>query len=279
MSLSSLVLRHLTVLALTDQTLAGKSVRSSLLEPLNEISAEPEPVIAVFTDVGQADQQDVHGLDLIGADMTVTLALETAVFARPPATDATDADLMIPFTDEGLEMTLDIVQRQALATLQAGHGPLADLWREVAMRCVGISLMRGASIEKGTRIAARRLEIKLRPISDPVPGAPLSVTWERAFAALESDQRTARFVPTLRAVAAGGPLQPSWRQAQNALGLTDAGLAGIGLGPVDGGDGEAAAATEIAADSRTDGTAVVANGEGLWLIDADGTATPVQAVP
>lgn len=265
-----MVLRHLTVLALTDQTLAGKEVRSSLLEPLNEISAMPVPVIAIFTDIADADRQDVHGLDLIGADITVTLALETACFARPPEKDAAEADLMIPYTDEGLEMTLDILQRQALATLQCGGGSLSELWREVAMRSVGMSAMRGASIEKGTRIAARRLEIKLRPISDPIPGMPLPETWERVFTAFEADQRTVNFVPLLRSIAAGEPAT-DWEQTQRALGLTLGAVRALGIVPLD--DQVPEEVTQLAGDDADTGQSIVVTSDGAILVGSDQNET------
>jgi len=270
MSLAAMVLRHLTVLALTDQTLAGKEVRSSLLEPLNEISAMPVPVIAIFTDIADADRQDVHGLDLIGADITVTLALETACFARPPEKDAAEADLMIPYTDEGLEMTLDILQRQALATLQCGGGSLSELWREVAMRSVGMSAMRGASIEKGTRIAARRLEIKLRPISDPIPGMPLPETWERVFTAFEADQRTVNFVPLLRSIAAGEPAT-DWEQTQRALGLTLGAVRALGIVPLD--DQVPEEVTQLAGDDADTGQSIVVTSDGAILVGSDQNET------
>lgn len=237
MSLNSLILRNLTVLALIDQTLAGKQVKSSLLVPINEVDRDEDgkvtPVVAVFTDQSRVDSDDVRGLGMIEADATVTVALEIACFVSAPAEKGEGIETFIPQTDEGMEMTLDLIRRQALAVLQGSNSTWAELWRAFAVKVVKMSDVRGASIENGVRFAARRFEMELKPISDPTPNGDLPELWEKVFTAFEADDRVSAMVPLLRAAAAGEVL-PEWRQVQQQLGLTLAGVRAMGIAPLEG---------------------------------------------
>lgn len=280
MSLAFLMLRNLTVLALTNRTLAGGEVRSSALEPINEIGADDAvPVIAVFTDAAKADGRKIDVADIIGAATEVTLAIEIACFNRAPAKDGNGAATFIPETDEGMEMTLDIIQRQAIVELQAGETQWARLWRSCRLKVCGLNILRGAASENGVRFAARRIEIELEVVSDPVPGAPLSPFWSDAFAALTSlGGNYARLVPTLTAVAGGDPLPP-WKQWRNELGVNDDAMTVIGLGPLDGvaeNNGDLIAASELSGEGDAATIAVDAD-QATITTDAD-PDHPVQLV-
>jgi hypothetical protein len=107
-------------------------------------------------------------------------------------------------------------------------------------------------VEKGVKFAARRVEIGVELLSDPIPGAGLPDAWEAALALLEADQRTASMAALVRSVAAGTPI-PEWRAIQGELGLTDAAARGVAIGPPTGTedvDGGARAATELASEDR-----------------------------
>ena len=260
MSLVSLVLRNLTVLALIDKTLAGDEVRSSLLVPINEMQAEPRPMIAVFTDHVKADAGDIHGSDMLGAAGTVTLALEIACITKTAAQDQENVETLIPETDEGMEMTLDVIQRQALYTLQAGDSVWASLWRECRVKIRGLVIQRGASIEKGVRFAARRLEIQVQALNEPVPGAPLTPFWIKLLAAFDSDPRMSGLSVMLRNLIDGQPL-PEWRQVQAELGMSDGIVDLIGLNPTAlTGLDTPVAVTELAAADLNRDTVVTVDG-------------------
>ena len=236
MSLGNLMVRNLALMALRGRTLAKDEVRASLLMPLNDIKADQVvPVLAIYTDTAKAGAEDIEGRDFIGARATTTLAFEFACFTRAPVdkgVDSADTEtvLGIPNTDEGMEMTLDIIQRQIFTVLQASDNSWSELFREFVLRGRGWEAERGASVEVGSKFAARRLEMMVQIIADPIVGRALPPAWDAAIAAFEANAPTAVFGSTLRKVAAGDPL-PVWRTSQAELGLTRAGLRSIGIDP------------------------------------------------
>ena len=77
------------------------------------------------------------------------------------------------------------------------------------------------------------------------PGAEPEGVWADLLAAMEVDEELADLARYWRQLIAG-TIVPEWRQAQAALGLTQAGIRGIGIAPQDDTEtGEAAAAGEI----------------------------------
>lgn len=276
MSLGSLVLRHLTVLALTGKTLAGGEVKSSTLEPINE-TQNPVPVIAVFTDFARADDDRIEGNDIIGAQLIVTLAIEFACMTKVPTKDQQGFDLSIPETDEGFEVTIDIMHRQALMELQGGSTPWAKLWRDCRMVTRGITVERGASVEKTVKFAARRVELQMQIVADPVPGKDLTSFWTEALAAFDADDRTKQLAVTLRKLAEGDDL-PDWRAWQAEIGLTDDGIRAIGVAPFVGAEvesGEGTVSIEIAVEDKSGQQDVMrVDGDGATL--TRGAGEPVE---
>lgn len=273
MSLAALVLRNLTVAALLDATLAGKNVSSSDILPINGIKPSTTvPIIAVFTDHAKADSID--GNDLIGAQLEQTLAIEIACINAAP--DADDSGVDLPETDEGMEMALDVIQRQAIAILQTSESVMARLWRACAFKLCSISVIRGAAVDSGTRFAARRIEIGVQTVADPYPGQPLPKFWTDVIAAFAA-------VPTLTKIAtlitdvASGAILPPWKQWRNELGLNDEAMTSIGVGPLDGvvdGAGAVIGAAELSGEGNAATIAVDAE---QATITTD--ANPDQPVP
>lgn len=276
MSLAALIFRQLTVLALTGKTLAGAEVRSSMLAPLNEMADDSAvPVIAVFTDTSKGD---VQGGDMIGASVAVTLALEIACFRQAPTKDQNEVETFIPETDEGIEMTLDIIQRQAIAELQIGQTNWASLWRECKLKITALNAERGAAIEKGIKFAARRVEIVCELVSDPIPGAELPAFWGKALDALDAEDRTQGFATLLRAVANGATL-PDWKQWQAELGLTDAGMRTTGVAPFaesEADDGSIRPATELAGEDIDRDETIRVVSDAATIQHGDGAPTPLK---
>jgi hypothetical protein len=284
MSLAKAVLRNLTVLSLVGKTLAGPEVTSSNLTPINDMKPgdNDRPVIAVFTDTAKATSEQVEGRDILGANEVVTLALEIAVFAAPPATDADGGEIGIPPTDEGMELAIDIIQRQSVAELQAGTSAWPDLWRQFVFRVVGTATERGVAITNGVRFAARRFEMHVEIINDPIPGQALPASWAAAITALEADSRTAAMGALIRSIADGVALPP-WQQIKGELGITDAAARMVSIGPFagsDADDGGIRPATVVAGDDidRSLTVTVDVNGATIGTTDADG-ATPLDEPP
>lgn len=243
--IGALLLRNLTVLALTDKTLAGKEVRSSLLVPINEANGDPVPVIAVFTDTMKAQRSDIQGRDILGANAAVTLALEVACIGQATTKNG-EVSTYIPETDEGMEMTIDIIMRQSIAHLQSSNDAFPDLWRQLVTRVSGLSWERGAGIDKSVKFAARRLEIDCELLSEPVPGVALTGFWDAALAALAAAGQT-NLANTIRTITAGTPL-PDWRRWQAELGLTNAGIRSTGVAPFEGSEDSVTGATQEAVE-------------------------------
>lgn len=264
--IGALLLRNLTVLALTGKTLAGKEVRSSLLVPINEANGDPVPVIAVFTDTMKTQRSDIRGRDILGADAVVTLALEVACIglATTQTGEGPEVSTYIPETDEGMEMTIDIIMRQAVAHLQTSSDPLPDLWRQLVTRVSGLSWERGAGIDKSVKFAARRLEIDCELLSEPTPGEALTGFWDVALAALATAGHT-NLANTIRTITAGEPL-PEWRRWQAELGLTNDGMRSTGVAPIYGSEdsvtGAAAATTKIEVEAIDRGDIISRTGGG-----------------
>ncbi|WNV10099.1 hypothetical protein [Tardiphaga sp. 709] len=281
MSLAELVFRNLTVLALTDQTLAGSEVRSSLLVPLNELQEKPQPVpmIAVFTDSARAEDAQIEGNDLFGAQAAVTLALEIGCVGKALTTDGQNVETFIPETDEGMEMTIDVIRRQAIVTLQSGASVWASLWRDCRVKTRSISVERGAAVEKGVRFAAKRVELRIELVSDPVPGAALPKFWLDCLAALDADDRTKNLAIMLRRLAIGAQM-PAWRSWQAELGLIDAGIRALGVAPFEGAEEETGEGTLSVTISAGDdvGDELTVDADGATLTIGNGEPVPVQEV-
>lgn len=278
MSLAALVFRNLTVVSLLGKTLSGSNVRSSDVEPVNEIMpGSVLPVISVFTDSVKADQRDIDGYDLLGANTCVTLALEISCWGRPPSGSDGDDVPFIPETDEGLEMSLDIIQRQAIAELQTGESTMASLWRSCVLKFSGIRVMRGAAVERGVRFAGRRVEIDAEIIGEPYPGQPLPQTWVNIIAAMKADDALAQVGETVETLLNGDVLPP-WKQWRNELGLRDEVVSAIGVGPLDGVEdgGALIATTQISAEG--DDSTVTVEADASTVTRDDDPDNPVTVI-
>jgi uncharacterized Zn ribbon protein len=267
--LAEIAFRNLTVLALIDRTWAALNVRSSLLVPLNELQEdEVAPVIAVFTDAMRAEDAQIDGNDLFGAQGVVTLALEVGCVGKVPSEDGKGVSTWMPNTDEGMEMTIDVIRRQCIAELQAGDSVWAKLWRDCRVKTTGMSVERGAAIEKTVRLAAKRFEMRCQLVGDPVPGQALPKFWIDCLAAFDADPRSADLAKTLRVLAVGQDM-PLWRSWQAELGLTDAGIRAIGVAPFEGAEEETGegilSVTISAGDDAGDELTVDADGATLTI--------------
>lgn len=231
MGLLAFVIRLTLWRALFGATWAGENVFDSVTGAISMIESEeeiqPRPVITIVTDEEKIANFD--GADWLTPPREIDVVLEMAIFTAMKD----KAGFEIPDTDEGLEMALNYLGRQVMRVMQVDNGqPWGDLFRTFAGHPLKMEAKRGASAEKGKRIAARQVVITYRPtIGEPRFGVDPEGEWARLITAMQADE-------ILRDMAAGlaaeikGTAIPDWAQLQARIGLPRATMATLGLGPL-----------------------------------------------
>lgn len=236
MSLNRLALRLLTVAALRGRTLAGEAVRDSMLTPLDGPPAPdmPVPFLAVYTDDGVAK---VSGRDLSASGGTINLLIEFGVTAKMRfklESGEDDEVLTPPPTDDRMELTLDVIERQIKIALADPLNTFAELWRILVSDVKSLATKRGAFADRGGRYAGRMLEIEVVPLADPPYGAEPAGVWLKILAAFEGDPRLARHVSLIRSLIVGQEHLPAWQVLQAQLGLSAIEAGDMQITPVAG---------------------------------------------
>lgn len=214
MSLARLAVRLATVAALRDRTLAGTAISDSAITPLDTLATrEPRPFVVVYTDEGEVA---VKGRDLLGPDGTFALVLEIGVGAHMVQEDA----WVVPPTDEGLELTLDVIDRQIRVALVDPESPWAETWRRLVKGVTRLRTRRGAPAKEGVRFAVRQIEMGIQPFAEPPFGPAATGIWAEFLGRLAGDEQLSHLEPVVRGMIEGGAPQPSWAVLQQQLGLT-----------------------------------------------------------
>jgi hypothetical protein len=235
MSIIRPILRMCAVAALRERTLAEGRVFDSDNTPLAEaLIREPEeakPYITVYTD--EDTRPGVSGRDIYAAERNLSLVLEIGT-ASAVVTGKLGVMLQIPATDAGLELSVDIVESQALAALVGDpESRWGELFRRMVLRIERVQGQRGGSAEHGSRWAARQIILICDVIADAPPGVPQPAVVRDFLAA-------ARAAPSELGLAGAAEiieraLDPTmaltWRQAQAWLGLTEQGVRATGIAP------------------------------------------------
>ena len=237
MSLVSTAMRICAVRALTGATLAGSRVFDSEIDParLATESGEPAPIIVIYT----ADETGKgHGADLTSSPEKVDFLIHLLVAGQATANGQEDAgeivSHVIPETDSGLEITLDLLERQVFRVLQSSLSPYAEMWRLLKMGEHIFTVRRGASSKEGQqRFAAHEISISTGTIADPPLAGPRPPIWQKVIDLFEADDN--EFIATVGKLIArecsGEPATLS-QQAVAALGLPASWAEMIGLDPV-----------------------------------------------
>ncbi len=252
--------------ALYGATYAGPNVFDSVvgaLEMVGDDDVERRPLITVVTDEEKIAAHD--GRDwLTAGNREIDVVIEMAIFTAMK--DSVGAD--IPHTDEGCEQALNYLGRQIMRVLQVDEGgSWGDLFRTFAGNVVKVDEKRGASTEKGQRIAARQVVITYRPtIGEPRFGVDPEHEWARLIEAMEGDEILQDMAAGLAAEIKGVAI-PDWAQLQARIGLPRATMTALGLGPMPPGqlsDPPEAPATVTQATTQGDhiGSVVVPEEEG-----------------
>jgi hypothetical protein len=235
MSLTRLVMRLAAARALRDRTLAGARVFDSAVDPIDQTIAENrQPLLVLTTDEHEAD---VTGRDLSGDAQRCDLVIELAIAARVevPARDGQGGQITIaiPHTDEGMELTLDMMEHQVVTALTRDDNAWSRAWMKLVPRVTRRLSRRGASSENGVRFAARQLVLTCDLVDTPVAGDTLAPNsaWEEALALMEADPILANIANLLRTEIDGTALA-DWRRAADALGIPLEVANHIGIGPI-----------------------------------------------
>jgi len=245
MSLVALAMRLTLTQALLNQTLAGAGIYDSNVGDLDELirDGQTRQVVVVATDQQEAR---LGGYGYLVGDCELDLVLEIAVAQAVRVTvDEEEAmEVIVAQSDEGLEMSVDLIARQVFAVMQAGTSVWAELYRRLAGKPEKLTVKRGAGWEKGVRFAARQIVITCYPLAEPELGsAPAAGT---AFGDLIAALRDApaplsRYGDLLEKVIVGEPI-PDWRALQVELGLSTDAAEAVGATPLLPGEAPASAA-------------------------------------
>jgi hypothetical protein len=217
--------------AIRNATLAQARVFDSAIDPIDHrISEERKPLIIVTTD---DDTGKPTGRDLNDFEREIALVIEIAVASRVIAQEGDDAvaELVIPHTDEGMELSLDIIEHQVIRALFYERSDWSRAFMRLVPRVTNYISRRGASTENGIRFAARQIVLSCDVIATPVAGAPLVDYWQEIVETMEADPETTSVGALIRSQLET-PLVEQWRRQANAIGLTEDEAAAIGIAPV-----------------------------------------------
>ncbi|MBY0400955.1 hypothetical protein K2X89_11710 [Myxococcota bacterium] len=246
MGLSRLALRIATTKALTGATLAGARVFDSSVDPIDLQARERrEPFLIVTTD---EHKRAVTGRDLRQGDDNCELVIEVAVATLVPVEGSDEAEVVIPHTDAGMELVIDLIQQQIGEALLSGTTVWSRLWQEVAMTVSTVNSRRGASAEQGVRFAARQIIISCDILSDPVRGQTVSGPWERLLAAMEADAELVGLASVLRYAIEGEGVLTEEAFLGSLYGLSAGTVDALGMTPVRTVGGQAVEVEEIVLD-------------------------------
>ena len=231
MSLIGLALRICTVKALTGRTMAEGRVFDSSIAPLDvKVEEAAGPLIVVYTD---DEEITLEGKDMLLGRRDLALMIHFAVASKFEVNDGA-VSVEMPHTDEGLEAALDFLRHDILTTLQCGTGEWSKLWRELVVTTMSLSVRRGASALKGLRFAGRELVVHVDTLADPAPSKEVRPFYEKLVEQLRSDPDLGGIADLFEERLKPDPALEAWQVMQAKLGLTQFGIGGSGLGPVQG---------------------------------------------
>lgn len=251
MSLVRLGVRVAAVHALLGRTYAEANVHDSKITPLDALVKETaEPFVIITTD---DDDQEMRGRDVNAGPRRLDLVIEFGL-----ASTATDGEVTVPHTDAGMEIVLDLMQRQILRALVDEASAYSTAFKRLVTSINGLTSRRGASAEDGVRYAARQMIINVDTINDPGFGAALDADHPLAtLADLLADQDdTAGLAALIRSHAEGTPL-PDYSRLLIDLGMLTTAARGIALGGYNEGEAPATLDEVTVASDDDDGHTMV----------------------
>ena len=230
MSLGALALRISAARALQGRTFAEDRIFDSAIAPIDlTVASERRPFIVVSCD---QERGNVSGRDLLGAEREIDLMIELALASCVPGDEG--IDLLIPHTDEGMEVALDLMVRQVQRALIDGEGLWSRVFLAMVPRIRRIEQRRAAGAENGVRYAARQVILVCDAIADPSFGTAPEPggAWSMFLAALGEDADTAGLTALIETAIIGTSLAP-WDVMRAELGLAEDEASGLGIMPLD----------------------------------------------
>ena len=228
MSLVALAARLSLWKALQNATFAENRVYDSAITPIDLKSIEEKnPIIILSTD---DDVSEVEGFNLLGGKREMDIIVEMAVSSAVETKDG--QEIVIPHTDAGLEMTLNLMQRQVYRVLLASDDPFAVFFKGFIWKISKIQARRGADSEKGEKFAARQIIFTCDTLDEPAFGQPPAGIWADFILALKADAQLSQIGALIESELTGEVL-PSWQEAKAQLGVNRQGLFALGLAPFD----------------------------------------------
>ncbi len=176
MNADRLVVRLAAVAALSNfgqapyPTLAGNHVYDSRIEPVEDWKEDVLfPVCVVYTDYDK-DHWNHHTSNLEERLLTVTFELLIAQITELPEAEGGGFMIAQPNTDSELETSLDIFEIQISNALRANN-VASECWRHLMHSYINVISRRGATVEGGTKLAARQITVESRTPRGPTNGA------------------------------------------------------------------------------------------------------------
>ena len=260
MSLARAMLRLITVQALTGATGAGDRVRDSSLDPIDaRATSEDRAEIVVYTDDHESETSGRAAM--LAASSVCELVIEIVVTGVQEVwVDGQDGPaqerLVIPRYDEGLAFTLDMLERQVIATLATSPGPWARLWRDFVVKVEKRLSRQGGAADQATRFAARQLVLSVDLLHEPTPAQqlPPGSTWIEALDLMDQSPELRSLARIIRSEITGDG-GPEWRIDAGRLGVNPETMRDLGTAPPEGGD-EAVLAEVLLGRGETDPVAV-----------------------
>jgi hypothetical protein len=224
--LSRLAARLCLVMALDGKTLAGDSLRDSMIVAIDSegVEGETTPFIAIYT-----DDQD-------GKALTISLELGVTSSMAVINPDTGEKELVggTPPTDSGIELTLDVMERQVHVALADEENSWAELFRVLFTSAGNIKSVRGASKSvDGERFAGRQIIFEGEILDDPAFGRAYDEKsfWGRFLDKVDTEPRLAHHATTIRALLGDGEMPDGWRLVMRAMGLSRPAADALGVTP------------------------------------------------
>jgi hypothetical protein len=249
------VLRLIAVRAIRGNTWVGQAVLDSPASPGDiRVRGNRAPFISVYVDEADMDLSETGSIAMFGQGHTVRMVLEVGVASahkfdaegqRVPDDQPVPAGghevTSLDATDEGLEMQMGLIARQAMDALTstATTNPWAEIFRTfTAGSFVKVDVRRGGQSgdqkNPAPRYASRVLILHMQTLGEPPRGADLEdwPAWSMFFAACEGDPEYGEIAGLIRdhIVKPSGPL-PEWRMAQKLLHIPLATANILGMAP------------------------------------------------
>lgn len=244
--------------ALVRATSAGDRVFDSAISSIEDMIKEgPQPFVVVSTD----DQTfNITGFDITGGgSRQVDIVIDVAVGSAVKMDDGDDLAVMIPHTDAGTELSVNIITRQALRALFEPNsgGAWGKMFRRIAQQATRVLIRRGAGAQKGVKFAAAQIVISVQPLFEPAFGfAPQGGVWDEFIAQVKADPVVAPLAPAIEAAITGDAV-PDWKVLSSIIGLNDEAATAIGVLPL-GGEGSVWVSEQVVSpDGWVDNAATV----------------------